>query len=640
MALRPDSLIGTVLAGYRIESVVGRGGMSVVYLAEHQRLHRKAALKLLAPELAENESFRERFLRESEIVAQLDHPNVIPIFDAGEADGVLYIAMRYVDGTDLRERLKRDGTLEPGLALAILSQVAGALDVAHGRGLVHRDVKPANVLLAEGDHVYLADFGLSKQASSISGLTATGQFVGTVDYVAPEQIQGEAVDGRADQYALGCVLYECLAGETPFPRSSSIAVLWAHVEDEPPSLAAARPELPESLDHVVTRMLAKEPADRYGSCRELVEAAREAIAPAGAAVHEQPSIAAPPPDQAAPGKRRRPSKRRALIAVAALVVAAAVAAVLVVTLGGDEAPVAVVPNSLVRIDPETNEIVEVVPVGNWPDEVAAAGQYLFAVNVEDATLSRLDTTSGHVQTFGAATNPVSLVTDDEGRIWIGSNTTPEVVRIGAETLSVQRRIPLEGLAATSMAVGDGSLWVSSHPFGTGCPEPEGTSQVDLENGRVERTVLTGRCPNAVAYGEGAAWVVNAGESTVTRIDPADGSMEHFETGHLAGAVMAGFGSVWVTSNHDDSVWRLNAVTGSPQAIVRVGDLPWDVVAGAGAVWVTSHGPEGEAAGTLTRIDPETGQVVTTIDLGYYPNNVAVGPDGIWVAVAGQDLPDV
>ena len=141
---------------------------------------------------------------------------------------------------------------------------------------------------------------------------------------------------------------------------------------------------------------------------------------------------------------------------------------------------------------------------------------------------------------------------------------------------------------------------------------------------MERTVLTGRCPNAVAYGEGAAWVVNAGESTVTRIDPADGSMEHFETGHLAGAVMAGFGSVWVTSNHDDSVWRLNAVTGSPQAIVRVGDLPWDVVAGAGAVWVTSHGPEGEAAGTLTRIDPETGQVVTTIDLGYYPNSLAVG----------------
>jgi streptogramin lyase/predicted Ser/Thr protein kinase len=647
VALRSDPLIGTELAGYRIQSVVGKGGMSVVYLAEHERLHRKAALKVLAPELAENESFRDRFLRESEIAAQLDHENVIPIFDAGEADGVLYIAMRYVEGTDLRERLKRDGALEPVRALAILAQVAGALDAAHGRGLVHRDVKPANVLLAGSEHVYLADFGLSKQASSISGLTATGQFVGTVDYVAPEQIQGDSVDARADEYALGCVLYECLTGETPFPRSSSIAVLWAHVEDEPPSLVATRPELPEALDAVMKRALAKNPDERFGSCRELVEAAREAIAPAVVAVPEQPAVAAPPPDRPAPGKHRW-SRRWVIAAVAVLLVAAAVAAALVLTLGGGGS-VVVVPNSLVRIDPETNDIVEVVPVGNWPDQVVAAGQYLFVVNVEDATVSRLDTTSGQLQTFGAADNPVSLGVEDENRIWIGSNTTPEVVRVGAETLRVQRRVRIKGVAATWMAIGDGSLWVTSHPAGAGCAEVEGTSQVDLATGRVVRTVVTGRCPNAVAHGEEAAWVVNAAESTVTRIDPATGAMESFETGHQAGSVMAGLGSVWVTSDYDDSVWRLNPVTGSPQAIIPVGDLPWGIVADDGAVWVTSHGPESpaaalpgqiEPAGTLVRIDPDTNKVVATIDLGQYANAVTAGPGGIWVAVAGKDFPDV
>jgi predicted Ser/Thr protein kinase len=390
VALRSDPLIGTELAGYRIESVAGKGGMSVVYLAEHRRVRRKAALKVLAPELAENESFRDRFLRESEIAAQLDHENVIPIFDAAEADGVLYIAMRYVEGTDLRARLKQDGALEPARALAILAQVAGALDAAHARGLVHRDVKPANVLLAESEHVYLADFGFPSRRVHLRA-----------DRDRPVRrhgrLRGAGADpGRFDRRACRrvrarlCPL-RVLTGEPPFPRSSSIAVLWAHVEDEPPSLVAVRPELPEAVDSVMKRALAKNPDERFGSCRELVQAAREAIAPAVVAVPEQPAVATPPPDQPAPGKRRRWSRRWAA-AAAALLVTAAVALVLVLTLGGGEGSVVVVvPNSLVRIDPETNEVVEDVPVGNWPDEIAVAGQYVFVVNVEDATISRLDT---------------------------------------------------------------------------------------------------------------------------------------------------------------------------------------------------------------------------------------------------------
>jgi streptogramin lyase len=504
---------------------------------------------------------------------------------------------------------------------------------------VHRDVKPANVLLAEGDHVYLADFGLSKQVSSISGLTATGQFVGTVDYVAPEQVQGEAVDGRTDQYALGCVLYECLTGEPPFPRSSSIAVLWAHVEDEPPSLTAARPDLPETLDGVVTRSLAKAPGDRYGSCRELVAAAREALAPEAPAVSEKRSLGPLPTGPPASRRRRRLSRLWLLTGLVALLVAAAVAAVLVVTLGGDGAAAVVVPNSLVRIDPETNEITEVASVGNWPEQVAVAGDYVFVVNYQDATLSRLDTGSGDVQTFGGATSPITVAAEDENAIWVGSNTEPEIVRVDAVSLEVERRVALEGVAATWMAIGDGLLWVTDFPAGASCPGPQATSQVDAASGRVVRRVETGRCPIGVAYGEGAAWVVNQGDSTVMRIDPADGALRTFDTGYTAGDVTTGFGSVWTTSLYDGAIWRLNANTGSPQGIVTVCESPWDVVAGHGSVWVTCHRSEDGPGGALKRIDPETNTVVATIELGHYANSIAVTRDDVWVAVAATDLPD-
>ena len=219
-----DPRVGLVLAGYRIERLLGRGGMSSVYLAEHLRLHRKVALKLMAPELADDDRFRERFLRESQLAASLDHPNVVPVYDADESGGVLYIAMRYVEGTDLRELLRRSSPLPPARAVAIVGQAAAGLDAAHRRGLVHRDVKPGNILIGEDDHVYVSDFGLTKQASSQSGLTATGQLVGTVDYVAPEQIQGEPVDGRADVYALACVLYETLVGAKPFDSGPNAIV--------------------------------------------------------------------------------------------------------------------------------------------------------------------------------------------------------------------------------------------------------------------------------------------------------------------------------------------------------------------------------------------------------------------------------
>ena len=281
MQVSDDRRVGTELAGYRLESALGWGGMSIVYLAEDQRLKRRVALKLLAGHLADDDAFRDRFLRESELAASIDHPNIVPVYEAGTAEGILFIAMRYVGGGDLKERLRR-GPMDPADAIGLVAQIAIALDAAHARGLVHRDVKPSNVLLDAGarpdgsDHVYLADFGLTKRLSDETASGADGRLMGTIDYVAPEQIAGREIDARADVYSLGCVLYECLVGRPPFHdlwRDSDLAVLFAHLNAEPPAASAKRAELPVALDAVIARALAKEPEDRYPGCGELARAA-------------------------------------------------------------------------------------------------------------------------------------------------------------------------------------------------------------------------------------------------------------------------------------------------------------------------------------------------------------------------------
>ncbi|GAA3228748.1 serine/threonine-protein kinase [Actinocorallia longicatena] len=282
---RSAALTGRMIGPYQVLDLIGRGGMAEVYMARDQRLGRVVALKILAPHLAYDERFRLRFVRESRTVAGMDHPYIIPIFEAGEADGLLFIAMRYVSGLDLRELMTRSGILPPDRACALLGQIASALDSAHETGLVHRDVKPANVLISGGgsdsgehpEHVYLTDFGLTKSASSLSGLTSQGQFVGTPRYISPEQIRGEQVDGRCDQYALANVAYEMLAGTAPFHRESQLALIYAHVQDEPPTLTSHRPDLPPAVDGVFGRALAKHPAARYGTCREFVLELRAAL---------------------------------------------------------------------------------------------------------------------------------------------------------------------------------------------------------------------------------------------------------------------------------------------------------------------------------------------------------------------------
>ena len=275
--------IGSQIAGYRLEEQIGRGGMAVVYRAYDPRLDRHVALKILAPGLALDEAFRQRFIRESRAAAAVDHPNIIPVFDAGEASGVLFIAMRFVHGRDVRTLLDAVGPLPAARAADIVSQVASALDAAHARGLVHRDVKPGNMLLdataggGRQDHVYLSDFGLSKQSLAQTALTSQGQFLGTLDYVAPEQVEGHPVDGRADEYALACATFELLSGTPPFKRDGGLAVVWAKLSEPPPRLSQRRPDLPVAVDAVMNRALAKEPADRFGTCGEFAAALRDSL---------------------------------------------------------------------------------------------------------------------------------------------------------------------------------------------------------------------------------------------------------------------------------------------------------------------------------------------------------------------------
>jgi serine/threonine protein kinase len=295
-----DIAAGTTIGGYRIVSLLGQGGMGVVYLAENAQTGQRVALKLLTPDLARSAGFRERFVREASYASSMRHPNVIEVFDAGEQEDVLYIAMQYVEGEDLKGLLVREGRLDAPRTVGLLGQVASALDAAHSTGLLHRDIKPGNVMIAHGtpEHCYLTDFGLSKNPSSDSiALTAQGEFVGTIDYTAPELVLGKKADSRLDVYSLGCLFYECLAGAPPFPKERDVEVLYAHIQDPVPKITAMRPDLPSALDEVIEKAMAKKPEDRFATCSAFIDAARAIVGgPAPGAAPPLP----PPPAGAGP----------------------------------------------------------------------------------------------------------------------------------------------------------------------------------------------------------------------------------------------------------------------------------------------------------------------------------------------------
>jgi serine/threonine protein kinase len=319
---------GGKIADYRLLEQIGQGGMAVVYRAHDERLDRRVALKLLAPALADDAAFPARFIRESRVAAAVEHPNIIPVYDAGEVGGLLFISMRYVQGGDVRSLLARGNALSPGRVVNIVGQIARALDAAHARGLIHRDVKPANILLEPTDHAYLSDFGVSRQVVA-SHLTSTGQFVGTLDYIAPEQIEGQLIDGRADQYSLACAACELFTGSPPFRREHSLAVISAHLTVPPPSVTARRPELPGAIDLVISKAMAKAASQRYPTCADFADQLSQALTlpVTVTSIRPKPTPTGPATGEDGPRTTRRKPVR--LIAGAATALVAVAAAVLI-----------------------------------------------------------------------------------------------------------------------------------------------------------------------------------------------------------------------------------------------------------------------------------------------------------------------
>jgi YVTN family beta-propeller protein len=606
--------VGHEVAGYRLDELAGRGGMGEVYRAYDTRLDRNVALKLLAPRYADDESFRDRLLRESRLAASLDHPNVVPVYDAGDAEGRFYIAMRYVEGTDLRALLRGDGPLEPARAVEIAAQVAGALDAAHERGLVHRDVKPSNVLVDGRGHCYLADFGLT-QSISDRGVATDGHLLGTLDYVAPEQVRGEEVDGRADVYALGCLLFECLTGDVPFRRQSDVATIYAHLEDEPPRATDRRPELPAAVDTVLARAMAKDRADRPATCGDVVVELREAL---GLEAH-------------------RPPRRRAVVAIGAVVLAlvAAAAVGLVVLLTGSEAPPAGPSGSIVRVDASTGAAAEPIRVGPYPASLAASQGIVWVGSIRESSLWKVSGATGTVERVPASGSPrdiaiwggTAYVASDGATLFTGTVSQYDF-RTGFRRGSVD-------VLACSLTAGAVGVWAA------GCP-----NVVQLESTtdrlRVARTVPIPFRDRAVAStyrvclcgmttGYGSVWAIGDwSDSRLWRIDPVKGRIARtYELPFRPRSFAVGAGGVWVVDPVDDRVARLDPTTGAVTAMVDVGRGASGVAVGAGSVWVTN-----QLEGTLSRIDPDRAAVAATIDVGPHPVEVTVDGSDVWVVLEG------
>ena len=625
LELKISSLLGTpadddAFAGYRIEAELGRGGMGVVYRATDLQLERPVALKLIAPELSEDPAFRGRFLTETRLAASLDHPHVLPVHAAGEHEGRLYLAMRYVEGEDLKALLGREGRLEPQRALAICGQVAEALDAAHARGLVHRDVKPANVLLDARGEAYLADFGLTKQVGGES--TRTGRIVGTLDYLAPEQVRGEGVDGRTDQYALACVLHECLAGQAPFHRGSEAEVLWAHMQEEPPSL----PAYPQ-LDPVLARGLAKERTERYASCAELVEAAGQALG------LETPRLR----------RRRRRLRRRglALVAAGVLVLGGAVAAAVVELTGGSSPPTAV-GNAVAAIDAGHAQVSSYTATGTTPSNVVVGGGSVWVLNADDRTISRIDPkTRRIVKTFATGGLPTDLAFGD-GSLWVGNGFLPKktgligfaytssVARVDPDTYLVTDTIPLPrppvgadvygSSPISQLTVARGSVWAIN---------PDGSvSRIDAATNRIVARIPV-KFATAIAADKESVWVVR--NAAVTRIDPRTGRIGQTISVPAAGfaGIAVGDGAVWTTDPNDGTVWRIEPGPSPTTRTISAGFGVTFVTYADGAVWTANF-----IQGTLSRIDPATNAVTSTVPLPGTPQGIAGGQGMVWATTAG------
>jgi serine/threonine protein kinase/outer membrane protein assembly factor BamB len=607
-----DLALGDEVAGYRIDARLARGGMGVVYRATHLGLDRPVALKVIARELAGDASFRERFLRESRLAARLDHPAVIPVYDSREVGGELFVAMRLVEGGDLRGLIDRDGPLPPARATALLGQVAEALDAAHAAGIVHRDVKPHNVLV-EGERAYLSDFGLAKAIDESSASAAS--VVGTVAYMSPEQWRGEAVGPPADIYGLGCVLYEAVTGIVPYARA-----------DADP---ATTPRLPLGLEQAIERATAPRPEDRFATATELIAAAS-----AGTAGPEHPTqiLSATDPRRTLPARSslvgngrtkddRAPvgltkddrgwGRRRALaVGVAVALLAAVVVGVVLLTSGGSGMSVAAP-----------------VAIGKPPLRIAAGSEKIWVLSEPEGTLTRIDAESDEIT--GAPIDlgkGVAAVAVGGGSVWVTDSSTGELLRVDDESGRVTQEIDVGGHPGP-LAYGGGRVWVAD----TG---GAGITAVNAKGGRIVRRHLPPHtAPLRLATGAGGLWVSNATTDTVRRIDLSTFALgTPIPAGRRPAGITVAAGLVWVAATRSDAVTRVDpsiaAVSGPP---IPVGKQPGGIDAGTNAVWVTLAGEDAVRRLELPSGEPDGGPIA----VGPEPGAVAVGETAVWVVNDGD-----
>ncbi len=597
--------------------MIGRGGMGVVYLATDEELDRRVALKVIAPERASDHQFRRRFERESKLAASIEHPHVVTVYEAGEAAGTVYIAMRYIEGTDLGALLEAEGWLEPERAARLVAQVAGALDEAHRRGLVHRDVKPANVLVGEvggEEWAYLSDFGATRRSTG-TALTEPGEWLGTLGYASPEQIQGRRVDARSDVYSLGCVLFEALTGQLPFDRADHVAKLFAHVNDRPPAATDLAPELPAEVDRVIARALAKEPADRFPSAGDLGRAATAAVRGEPTAGRERSvatgearsGVAADSAETAVTSRLRGPRLRRvprwrwvAALGVLAMLIAAA---------------------ALLLPRGDHPEVVAKIKVGKRPVGIAVGRALAWVTDRDEGTVSRIDPDTNQLvgPPIRVGRAPIG-VRSGEGSVWVAVSGDDQVARIDPDSGEVVSRIDVENHPA-GIQVGAGAVWVTNL-------KSDAVSRIDPDTEQVE-SIAVGNGPSGIAVGEGGVWVANSLDGTVSRILPWPRVVaQKITVGTRPRGVAAGAGSVWVANTSDATVSEIDPdtfqVVGEP---IDVGRAPAGVTVGEKWVWITN-----ERDNTLSRIDPDTGAVVgEAIEVGPRPRGIAVGDGSVWVA---------
>jgi serine/threonine-protein kinase len=630
-----DLALGDEVAGYRIDARLARGGMGVVYRATHLGLDRPVALKVIARELAGDASFRERFLRESRLAARLDHPATVPIYDSREVDGELIVAMRLVEGGDLRGLIDREGPLPPPRATALLGQVAEALDAAHAAGIVHRDVKPHNVLV-EGERAYLSDFGLAKAIDESAASAAS--VVGTVAYMSPEQWQGQAVGPPADIYSLGCVLYEAVTGVVPYARA-----------DADP---ATTPRLPLGLEQAIERATAPRAADRFATGGELIEAAR-----AGAAGPEHPThvlsadsdprrpttplrstlgpVDGPKDDRtrrAGPKDDRTGgdgpqvdrgvegrARRRALLVGGGLVVLVAIVAAVLLLTGGSSGPTVSAPipiaapplriaagsekiwvlseaeGTLTRIDAESDEISGApIDLSEGVTAVAVGGGSVWVTDARTGELLRVDDESGRVtQRIKVGGHPGPLVYGG-GRVWVADTEGAGITAVNAKGGRVVRRHLGPHTAPLRLATGAGSLWVSSATTGQ-------VHHIGLGAFAIGKSIPAGRHPAGITVAGGLVWVADVRSGSVIRVDPSVQAVSGspVEVGERPGGIDAGPKSLWVTLAGADAVRRLELPSGEPDGgPIAVGPEPSAIAVGQTAVWVVNDGD-----GSVTRIEP-------------------------------------